>query len=230
MRTRNMFAALAGLTIAGALALSGCTSTTNPEEPDPTTQGSDEASAFLACLTAADVEAKINASGQVLVKVPGEPGGGGVISSDSGSGEGLLGMEGDDAGNTWVAVASANYFADNPDVQDAYAACEKKHPEFEQAQFNPSNDPTFQQDQKEQEEAALAFAQCARTNGFTQIADPSPEFGRGIMIPDSFTEQDFRALAEACYEPNSAFGFAHSDDLGFEPWTILEEFQNAPAS
>jgi hypothetical protein len=225
-----MFAALAGLTIAGTLALSGCTSTAGPEEPDPAAQGSDEASAFLACLTAADVEAKINASGQVLVKTPGELGGDGVISSDDGSGEGLLGMERDDAGNTWVAVASADYFVDSPEVRDAYAACEKEHPDFEQAQFDPSDDPAFQEDAAKQEEDALAFAQCAREQGYSQIADPDFSAMNGILIPSGFTEQEFRALIEACWDPNSSFAFGSHNDLTFEPWTIVDEFQNAPAS
>lgn len=230
MRTRNMFAALAGLTIAGSLALSGCTSTTSPEEPDPTAQGSDEASAFLACLTAADVEAKINASHQVLVKIPSQPGSGEVISSDSGSGDGLLGMESDDAGNTWVAVTSADYFVDSPEVQDAYAACEAKHPDFEQAQFDPSDNPAFQEDAAKQEEDALAFAQCAREQGYSQIADPDFSSLNGVLIPSGFTEQEFRALVDACWDPASNFGFGSNGDLTFEPWTILEEFQNAPAS
>lgn len=230
MRTPNMFAALAGLAIAGLLALSGCTSTTSPEEPDATAQRSDEASAFLACLTAADVEAKINASHQVLVKIPSEPGNDGVISSDSGSGEGLLGMESDDAGNTWVAVTSADYFADSPEVQDAYAACEAKHPDFEQAQFDPGDDHAFQEDAAKQEEDALAFAQCAREQGYSQIADPDFSTLNGVLIPSGFTEQEFRALIEACWDPASNFAFGSSGDLTFEVGTILEEFQNASVS
>jgi hypothetical protein len=229
MKTRAMFTALAGLAIAGALTLTGCTS--NPESPEepPAGQGSDGAAAFLACLTVADVEAKINTSGQVLVKTSQRFDAGGVISSDTGNGD-VLTMESDDAGNLWVAPANSSYFIDDPDTQDAYATCEREHPDFTQPEFDPSNDAGFQQDQAKQEEAALAFAQCARANGFTQIADPNPEFVSGIMIPDGFTESDFRTLAEACYKADTGFGFAHSDDLGFEPWEVLEEFQNTPAS
>ncbi|SMX92984.1 hypothetical protein BSP109_02679 [Brevibacterium sp. Mu109] len=230
MKSRNMLVALAGLTMAGALALTGCTNTASPEDPATGSQGPDEASAFLACLTAADVEAKINASGQVLVKVPGQPGDGGQVSSGDGSGAGLLGMEGDEAGNTWVAVQSADYFADTPDVQDAYAACEAEHPNFVQAQFDPSSNPDVAEELEGQEEAALAFAQCARENGFSQIADPDAAMGGAILIPDGFSESDFRALAEECYDPASSFAFASSEDLGFDPWMVLEEFQNAPAS
>ena len=164
------------------------------------------------------------------MKIPGELGGSGAISSDDGSGEGLLSMEGDDAGNTWVAVASADYFVDSPEVQDAYAACEKEHPSFEQAQFEPSDDPAFQEDAAKQEEDALAFAQCAREQGYSQIADPDFSAMNGILIPSGFTEQEFRALIEACWDPNSNFAFGSNSDLAFEPWTILDEFQNAPAS
>lgn len=231
MRTRNVFAALAGLTTAGTLALSGCTSTTGPEEPDPAAEASDGASAFLACLTASDVEAKINASGQVLVKTPDEIGDDGVISSsDDGSGEGELSMESDDAGNIWVAVASADYFVDSPDVQDAYAACEKEHPDFEQPQFDPGDDPAFQEDAGKQEEDALAFAQCARDQGYSQVADPDFSAVNGILIPSGFTEQEFRALIEECWDPNSTFAFGSDGELDFEPWAILDEFQDVPAS
>jgi hypothetical protein len=229
MKTRTMFTAFVGLTIAGALALTGCTGNAKSPEDLPAAQGSDEASAFLACLTAADVDAKINTSGQVLVKTSQQFDAGGTISSDTGNGD-VLTMESDDSGNLWVAPASSSYFIDDPDTQDAYATCEREHPDFAQPEFDPSSDPGFQQDQAKQEEAALAFAQCARENGFTQIADPNPEFVSGIMIPDDFTESDFRTLAEACYKADTGFGFAHSDDLGFEPWKILEESQNTPAS
>src|SRR5699024_11862129 len=69
MKTPRLFTALTGLTIAGTLALSGCADY-NIEEPDTAPQSSDEASAFLGCLTSAGVDAKINTSGQVLIKTP----------------------------------------------------------------------------------------------------------------------------------------------------------------
>lgn len=229
MKTRTLFPALAAFTLAGALTLTGCSNTDATKDPNPTGQGSDAASAFLACLTAAKVEAKINDQGMVLVKsgkIADSEGDAFGTSPDDGE---ILLAEGDEAGNTWIAPADADYFANDPDTQDAWTSCEKQH-SFTQPQYDPMNDPRFQEDQAKQEEAALAFAKCARENGFTQIADPDAAMGGAVLIPDGFTESDFRALAEACYDPMSAFAFATSENLGFEPWTILEEFQNAPAS
>ncbi len=217
---------LAGVTI--ALALTACSSA--PTAPESTDDASDAAGAFLACLTAAGVEAKINDNGMVLVKLPPQPSDSGEMSIGSDDGRALI-IEGDSAGNSWVAAADASYFTDDPDTQDAYRACEAQHPAFAQPQYDPADDPRFQADIAKQEEAALAFAQCARANGYAQIADPDPQTAPGaIMIPDDFTEADFRALAEACYDPNSTFAFGTSDGAAFEPWTILDELQNAPAS
>lgn len=225
MRIRTRFGAAAGVVLAGLVALTGCTSTSVPNPSGTGGQPADAAASFLACLKSAGVEAKINDNGMVLVKQAGA-GPDGSVSTGSGDRETLL-IEGDAAGDTWVAPVDAGYFADDPDTQDAYAACEQKHPDFTQPQYDPNSDPEHQQQAAEQQEAALAFAQCARRKGFTQIADPDAGTGGAIMIPDDFTETDFRALVEACYEPNSSFAFGTSDSLGFEPWQILEEFQNA---
>src|SRR5699024_9512999 len=99
MKTRNLFTA--GLAIAGTLALSGCANN-SIEDPDSAPQNSDEASTFLGCLTSAGVDAKINTSGQVLIKTPVQLEAGDEISSDD-DGEALA-IERDDAGNLWVAA------------------------------------------------------------------------------------------------------------------------------
>ena len=227
MKTRRLFTVLTGLTIAGTLALSGCTDNSS-EEPDTAPQSSDEASTFLGCLTSAGVDAKINTSGQVLIKTPAQLEAGDEISSDD-DGEALA-LERDDAGNLWVAAPDATYFADNPQTQDAYASCEEKHPDFMQPQSDPGSDPNFQQDQAQQEEVALEFAQCARQNGFSQVADPDASVGGAIPLPDGFDESAFRALVEACYDPANPIAIASTGELDFEPWKILEEFQEDPAS
>lgn len=236
MNTRTLLASIAGLSLVGALAVTGCTSSPNaPTDPALNLRTSDAAAQFLACLTSAGVAAKINDQGMVLVKesTPAAPDPDGSISRRSGSsggGESMF-VEGDAAGNNWVAVANAGYFVDDPDTQDAYAACEKAHPDFTQPQFDPTKDPKFEEMRTEQQEAALAFSRCARENGFSQIADPvAGELGGSIMIPSGFTEDDFRALVAACYDPKSSFGLGSDENLGFEPWRILEEFLNRPAS
>ncbi|MFV0432922.1 MAG: hypothetical protein ACK5LO_02910 [Leucobacter sp.] len=233
MNTRTLLTALAGFSLIGALALTGCAgSPPSTARPAPNGQASDAASRFLACLTSAGVEAKINDQGMVLVKDPTavSEGPGGSISTDSGGAESMM-IESDEAGNAWAAPANADYFADDPNTQDAYAACEKAHPDFSQPQFDPTKDPEFTEMLGEQQEAALAFARCARENGYAEIADPDAgAMGGSVMIPSGFTEDDFRALIEVCYDPSTGFGFGSDENLGFEPWTILEEFQNAPAS
>jgi len=221
---------LTAIALAAAVALVGCTGA--PTEPEPETAS---AAQFVACLKAAGVEARVGTQGHALVLVGGPPTGepGEVVrheSSAEGEAQGWSYGEVDESGS-WDAAETAAYFADDPDTQDAYAACEKKHPDFTQPQFDPTKDPEFTEMQGEQQEAALAFAQCARKNGYPEIADPGPgSMGGSIMIPAGFTEDDFRALIEACYDPTTGFGFGSNEDLGFEPWTILEEFQNAPAS
>ncbi len=234
MRTCTLFTAVTGLALAGALALTGCASAADPgPKPVTTERGADEASAFLACLTKAGVVAKINDSGQVLVKDIEQSGDGGAISSESGSGgDGLLGMEGDDAGNTWVIAADATYFQDDPTTQDAYAACEDSHPDFSQPEADPAaGDPEFAADQKKQEEAAIGFAQCARKNGYSQVEDPDFSAANALTLPASMTEAEFRTLIEECWNREGpVFNFGQSLDASFDAWAVLDEFLNTAAS
>ncbi|MBK7820428.1 MAG: hypothetical protein IPJ61_04975 [Tessaracoccus sp.] len=229
MKVRLLVPALA----LAAVALAGCGGAPTPAPSSLTSaKGADDAATFLACLTSSGVEARINDSGQVLVKVPteGTAGKQGLheISSESG-GEGLLGMEGDDAGNTWVAAAKATAFAD-ADTQDAYAACEKRHPGFVQPPFDPNTDPAHKEMLAEQEKQALAFAQCARTNGFPQIADPDFSKMSGVLLPEDMTEDEFRELLKACWDPKSNLSFGTSADAPFEPWRVMDELATEAGS
>ncbi len=228
MKTQTRFAALAGFTVAGTLAFTACTSDTMiPKEPVSADPDTDVAGSFLACLDSSGVEAKINSSGQVLVKAPAGSAEDGVISST----DGALAIEGDDEGNTWVVPVDATYFAQAPDIQAAYAACEEQYPNFEQPQFDSSDDPVFEQETAEQEEAALAFAQCARSNGYSNIEDPDFSRANALQIPGDLTEDNFRALLDECWDRGApVFNFAQPVDAPFEAWAVLEEFLNAPAS
>lgn len=224
MNTRHRHLGIAGLALAAALALSGCSGEAADEggEPEP---GSEAATAFLACLTSKGVDARINDQGMVLVRdAQLQPVDGDSIEIGSGSDTGALLIEGDDAGNQWVAAASADYFAEDPDTHEAYAACEREHPSFEQPAFDPAADPEFRRMQEEQTEAALAFAQCARENGEPEFPDPDPEQMGGLMLPDGMTEDGFRAIVEACYDGATAPAFIMQDDAEFEPWVVLDEF------
>jgi hypothetical protein len=235
MKTRTILAA-AAIALSGAFAFSGCTGApgaSKSAESSPAKPGSDAASAFLDCLKSAEVEAKINESGQVMVKLPPQPesgeGDAGMLEID-GEGDGVVALEGDEAGDAWAAVTSAEYFADDPATQDAYAACEKEHPEFTQPTPDPKSDPSTRDQMKDQLAAGIAFAKCARENGHTGIADPDPATGGAVMLPEEMTEDEFRALAKVCYDPKSSVPFGVRADASFDPWKSLEELNGEPAS
>lgn len=222
MRTR-MGAAAAGAAML-ALALAGCTAP--PQDDDA--QGA--SAQFVACLKAAGVDARIADEGFggafVIVKI-GEPdsGGGTVSSSTDSGGEAPLVTMGDSEG-TWVAAQSSAYFVDDPDTQDAYAACETAHPDFSQPEFDPDGDPAMQEQLAEQQANALEFARCARDAGFAWVADPGPDTAGAIALPADLTEAEFRAVMTACWDSeNTGFGWSlPADDLGFDWQAVLMEF------
>jgi len=222
MKSRTLFTALAGAILAGSLALTGCTSIA--EAPNDSAEKSAAAS-FLACLTAANVEARINDSGQVLVAVPPQSINDGAISEYQGS----VGFGDDEEGSSWVAAEDASYFAFTPDIQDAYAGCESEHPDFTQPLLGPE-ESTEQSSDPEQAAVSLAFTQCARENGFTDFADPLPQMGGIIVIPQGFTEDEFRTLATACYDSPLNFAFDGNGEGSFDLWMLLDEVENAPRS
>src|SRR5699024_949743 len=107
----------------------------------------------------------------------------------------------------------------------------QEHPEFTQPHPDTRNDPQHQDLRAGEQEAALAFARCARESGFPQIADPEGDMGGASMIQDDFSESEGRALAQACYEPGNGFAVRTSnEDRGFGPRAILEELEDAPVS
>lgn len=226
MRRRTIWTSLSTAALLGTITLAGCTSAPEAEADEP---GGDSAS-FLACLTAAGVDAKINDAGQVLVKTAVPSGGDGSISVDSGD-DGVLGMESDDAGDTWVIASGSDYFEDDPATQDAYASCEAAQPDFTQPEGDPfAGDAEFEAEQQAQEEAALAFAQCARESGYAQVEDPDFSQANALMVPDEMTEDELRSLLEECWDHEGpVFNFGQSIDAPFEAWAVLDEFLGTPA-
>jgi hypothetical protein len=229
MNIRSLIAPIAVFVVAGSLALAGCTAApANPEKSGSAGQhGSEDAATFVACLTAAGVGAKITDSGQVAVRSDAQPSEGGVVSSE----DGLIGMEGDDEGNSWVIPVDSNYFAGDATTQDAYAGCEKEYPDFSQPQVDPADDPAIRVNMLQQEEAALAFAQCARATGYSRFEDPDFSKANALQIPADLTEEEFRAILEECWDREGAvFNLGQPLDAPFEAWAVLEEFLNEPAS
>lgn len=211
--------------LAALFALAGCSAGT----PEPIeTKGDTGAEAFVACLKSEGVEAKIGSfGGMVMVRtgtaIPDEDG---VMTQSQTSDTPVsLMSEFDDEGNIWEAPQDSSYFANDPDTQDAYAACEARFPDFAQPEFDPMSDPDTQAMQQESEQAALDFAICAREHDFAWVSDPDPATGSAIEIPATLTEGEFRSLLESCFDP-AAPGFAWSVPIP-EPFdwnAVLDEF------
>ncbi len=207
-----------------ALALAACTSTPEVEADRDGTAGA--SARFIACLQAAGADAQRSAEGYVLVKVASQtPVDGSTYSVDStGGGEGALLQMGDSDGDSWVAAQSSAYFVDDPDLQDAYAGCEAEHPDFAQPEYDPEDDPAVQQQLAAQLEAGLAFARCARDDGFAWAADPDAETA-SIALPADLTEDEFRAALTACLD-DGAPGLAWTlppAGLDFDWQAVLDE-------
>lgn len=230
MRNRSTLTLLTGLAgVALCAALTGCTSTVpagsgSPSKP-ATNTSTDPAAAFLSCLKQEEVEAKLNGNGQVMVKLPStEDQNGGQIGIGTGSGgsEAILGIEGDDAGNQWLIAAAPEAFED-PAIRASYATCQSQHPGFTQPDYDPQSDPAVVEQQRKDEAAALAFAQCARAAGFSNWSDPTPEMGGAVVLPAGITQDEFREVAKACWDPDSTVPLGMPSDLGWDPWDILDE-------
>ena len=230
MRNRSTLTTLTAFAgVALCAVLSGCTSTVPAASGSPTGQpaadaNTDPATAFLGCLKQEEAEAKLNSKGQVMVKMPsaeGEPGGQ-QLEMGSGGPDSVLGMEGDSEGNRWLIAAAPDAFED-PAVRASYSTCQSRHPEFTQPDYDPQSDPEVIEQQQKDEAAALAFAQCARAAGFSNWADPTPQDGGSIVLPAGITQDEFRELAKACWDPDSTVPIGMPADLGWEPFDILDE-------
>jgi hypothetical protein len=207
-----------------ALALAGCTSA--PETEAERDAAPSSAARFIACLETAGVDAQLSDEGYVLVKVASQtPADGTTFSADSsGGGEGALLHQGDSDGDSWVAVQSSTYFVDDPDLEDAYAGCEADHPDFAQPEYDPEDDPAVQQQLAAQLEAGLAFARCARDDGYAWVADPDPGTA-SLSLPVDLTEDEFRAVLTACLDgeaPGLAWSLP-SAGLDFDWKAVLDE-------
>lgn len=167
-----------------------------------------ESSRFVACLKDEGVKAKLNASGQVMVRVqpPGEDGG-----LTTGEGAGVL-MQASDEEGDWVAPIDSSAFEDDPDLQAGYEACESQYPEFAQPDFDPGDDPEMQAQMRQMEESALGFAKCARDEGFSEIADPDGRAPGAVFIPSDMDPDDLRVLLDSCY---GDFPVAFASDAEF---------------
>lgn len=104
----------------------------------------------------------------------------------------------DDDGN-WLAASSADSYPDEGGQREAWTACEKEVPEFTQATPDLGGSDTLQnlkEAAKNQTTTALAFATCARKNGYADLTDPNAD--GELELPTGITEDEAEALLKAC--------------------------------
>ncbi len=213
-------------------ALSGCSLLGTAPEPEEDTAENDALAAkFVACLTEQGQTAKILDGGMVGLLLPDsaadDPGSFMTNSSDEGGApSGMVAIMMDDDGQ-WMAATHADGFPDEGGMRDAWTACETEIPDFEQPQ--PDMEGATAASSEDQVEAALAFAACARENGYADFPDPSDQ---GAMnLPAGITEDGFRQLLEDCYDPDKPMGLMidkeTADTLDFDLMPVLDDFFQA---
>jgi hypothetical protein len=228
MHARTMRLGLSAASLAAMLAvLAGC-SLLNTPKPTNTTAANDAAAAkFVACLIAEGQTAKILNGGQVGMLLPDGalediPSSGGNQSTDGGGAPmGMTSVIKDDEGE-WQASSDAAGYPEDGGMRDAWTACETEVPEFTQPQPQ-HGDTTSSADQVK---AALAFAKCARENGYADFPDPTDE--GSMNLPSDITEDGFRALLEDCFDPDAGVGFGiqkeTADKLDFDLMAVMDDF------
>lgn len=228
------YSALALPLVLAALALAGCSA---PSPSSTNDAANDKAAAkFVACLNDQAQTAKILDTGQVgLLQPEGvDDGGPGTISTDGGDQSGdqpsgdtptMVSMIKDDEG-TWLASNAATGYPDEGGQREAWAACQAKVPGFTQPDPDMGDADVQQVTQEDALKATLAFAKCARDNGFTDF--PDPDKNAQLTFPDGITEDEFRSLFEACASELDGVGLPISkestDAFDFDWMSIVEEY------
>lgn len=181
-----------------AVALAACTAT--PEDGKDAAADDAAAKRFVTCLTDEGQTAKILDGGQVGLLLPDAPqdetGAGTLL--DAAGGDSMVMVFMDDDGQ-WMASTTADGYPEDGGMREAWMTCEEQVPEFDQPEPDISavegaNIETFSL--ADQMEASLAFAACARKNGYADFADPDAD---GMLeLPRGITEDEARSLLDAC--------------------------------
>lgn len=194
--------------VVALFALAACA---GPTGDDKAKDGANDKAAarFVTCLTDEGQTAKIVEGGQVGLLMPDAPTEGSVgtlsdstTSLDAGAGEEVaMTMVFSDEDGTWLASTAASGYPEEGGQRAAWEKCEEEVPEFTQPEPDISaadGSQTQMFSPEEFIEAGLAFAACARENGFTDFADPDAD---GMLeLPVGITEDEARTLFEACAE------------------------------
>ena len=216
-----------------AIALAACTAPA--EDPDISAAEQDALAAkFVACLSEQNQTAKILDGGMVGLLLPdGIEEGGGTMMSDGppegDSSEPTMVMIAQDEDGTWQVSSTAAGYPEEGGMREAWEACELEVPDFEQPEPDLSGADGVTITMEDQLEASLAFADCARENGYADFADPS-ENGQ-LDIP-AMSEDEFRALLDACVDTLEGVGLPVSkesaDRLDFDWMTVMQEYFDGP--
>lgn len=217
-------------------ALSACSA---PTGDDKAKGGANDAAAarFVTCLTEEGQTAKIVEGGQVGLLMPDAPGDGGMgtlsdSTASAGAGEGeemAMSMVFSDDEGTWLASTAASGYPEEGGQRAAWEKCEEEVPEFTQPEPDMSmaeGAETMSISPEELAESGLAFASCARENGFTDFADPDAD---GMLeLPVGITEDEARTLFEACAESVGdmppMFTPESIEAVDFDFFTLIGEF------
>lgn len=209
------------------LVLAGCTA---PPAPNDAAGNNDEAAArFVACLQAAGQTAGIIEGGMVALLLPEDssPDEGESFTSEGSGGDGpsMTSLMMDDRG-TWQASDSAAGYPEEGGLRAAWAGCEEEVPEFEQPEPDMSGGDFKEVTSEEAAEASLAFAECARENGFAGF--PDPDANGMLNFPAGVTEDGFRALLDACIDEDSdifpSFSQESTESFDFDWMAVMHEF------
>lgn len=215
-------------------ALSACTA---PSGDDKAKDGANDAAAarFVTCLTGEGQTAKIVEGGQVGLLMPDAPSDGalGTLSDSSatmsGGDEMAMTMIFSDDEGTWLASTAASGYPEEGGQRAAWEKCEEKVPEFTQPEPDMSMKEGAQTQMISSEEimeSGLAFAACARENGFTDFADPDTD---GMLeLPVGITEDEARTLLDACAETVGdmppMFTPESVESAGFDWFAVMSEY------
>lgn len=219
-------AGIAGFALATLIGCSMFGTPPSADEGDRVDGAADAAAArFVACLTAEGQTAKILLDGMVGLLLPdGEAGPETGVTGGTAGGTTLTTIVRDDDG-MWQVSTDAGSYPEDGGLRDAWLACEEEVPEFEQPE-PPMTDGVEPIAPEEQMAAALAFAECARENGYADYPDPG---SNGAMsVPADISEDGFRQLLEDCYDPGAKVGFMiqkeTAESLDFDLMAVLGDF------
>ena len=214
-----------------AIILAACTAA--PPEEDDTAEQEALAAKFVACLTDEGQTAKILDGGMVGLLLPegvDEGGSGGIASGGAPDGdepsEPTMVMITEDADGIWQVSSNAGGYPDEGGMREAWEACELEIPDFEQPEPDLSGMEGDMVSMEEQLEASLAFADCARENGYADFADPDEN---GQLDFPAMSEDEFRALLDACAATTlEGVGLPltkeSTDRFDFDWMTVMQEY------